>query len=59
MFALVVTPNTNSLTFLVFASFNIEYLVDILEVNELRSRVLEELPPSRVSTPDLHVVGFS
>jgi hypothetical protein len=59
MFASVVTPDTNSLTFFVFASFNIKDLVVIVEVDESVSRVFEELPPSRVCAPDLHVVGFT
>jgi hypothetical protein len=45
-------------------SFNIFALVDIdcftvLDVEEMLINVLEDLPPLRVSAPDLHVVGSS
>jgi hypothetical protein len=52
----VVTPHLNCRTFLIFASFNIEDLVG-LPVDELILLILENLPPSRVSAPDLHVIG--
>jgi hypothetical protein len=44
------------LTFLIFASFNIEDFAG-LPVDELVVLISKDLPPSRVSTPDLHVLG--
>jgi hypothetical protein len=50
--------NSNSLTFLVLWSSYIKNLV-ICPVNELTLFKFEDLEPSRVSAPDLHVVGFT
>jgi hypothetical protein len=58
----IVAPYSYSISFLIFASFNIKDLVVLTEVYEssiLNSIVLEQLPPSRVGAPDLHVVGLS
>lgn len=52
----IVAPNTNGMTFFVLTSFDVKDLV-VLPVDELFTLVLEDLPPSGVSTPDLHVVG--
>jgi hypothetical protein len=52
----VVAINSNGLTFLVFSSFNIKYLV-VIPVDELAVLILEHLEPSRVGAPDLHVVS--
>jgi hypothetical protein len=54
----VVGPNSYSLTFNVFSSLDIKNLV-VGPVDELILIVLEELEPSRVGAPDLHVIGFS
>jgi hypothetical protein len=54
----IVTPNTYCLSFFIFASSNIKNLV-VIPVHELAVLILEDLPPSRVSAPDLHVVGFT
>ena len=45
IFASVVTPDANCLTFLVFASFNIKDLV-VVPVDELAVLILENLEPS-------------
>lgn len=58
IFASVVTPDAYSLHFLVFVSFNFKNLA-ALPVCELAVLILEDLEPSRVGTPDLHVVGFT
>jgi hypothetical protein len=54
----VVTVYLNSLSFLILGSCDIKYLT-VLPVDELVILVLEYLEPSRVSAPDLHVVGSS
>jgi hypothetical protein len=54
----IVAPNTYCLSFFIFASSNIKNLV-VIPVHELAVLILENLPPSRVSAPDLHVVGFT
>jgi hypothetical protein len=56
MFASVVAPNSYSLAFNVFSSSYIKYLI-VIPVDELTVLILENLEPSRVSAPDLHVVG--
>jgi hypothetical protein len=52
----VVTENTNCLSFFILTSFNVKDLVT-LPVDELVILISEDLPPSRVGTPDLHVLG--
>jgi hypothetical protein len=54
----IVTPDTNSLTFYIFTTYNIKYFI-VSPIDELTLLVLEYLEPSRVSAPDLHVVGFT
>jgi hypothetical protein len=54
----VVTVYLNSLSFLILGSCDIKYLT-VLPVDELVILVLEYLEPSRISAPDLHVVGSS
>jgi hypothetical protein len=53
-----VFPNSDFLSFSISCR-SVKNSFILLEVDELRSRVFEKLPPSRVSTPDLHVIGFS
>jgi hypothetical protein len=50
----VVAPYTNWSSFFILGTSNIEDLV-VLPVDELLVLVLEDLPPSRVGVPDLHV----
>ena len=50
--------NINNLTFNIFVSSDFETLL-VSDVAEVRSFILEELEPSSVSTPDLHVVSLS
>jgi hypothetical protein len=54
----VVAPNSYLLAFNIFSSSYIKYLT-VLPVDELILFKLEELEPSRVSAPDLHVVGLT
>jgi hypothetical protein len=54
----MVAPYDNSLAFNISASSDIKYLV-VLPIDELVVSILEDLPPSRVGTPDLHVSSFS
>jgi hypothetical protein len=56
VFASVVAPNSYSLAFNVFSTSNIKDLV-VSWVDKLSSFVSEQLEPSRVGAPDLHVVG--
>jgi hypothetical protein len=56
--SIVVTPNSNSLSFLVLCSSNIKDLI-VGPVDELIFVELEDLEPSGVSAPDLHVVGLT
>jgi len=58
MSASIVGPDTNLLSFNIFASSNVKYLL-VVEVDELLILILEDLPPSRVGAPDLQVVGSS
>jgi hypothetical protein len=46
--------NNDGSSFIVFASFNVKYLV-VESIDELLSFKLEDLPPVGVSAPDLHV----
>jgi hypothetical protein len=57
-FASVVTPDLNGLAFFVLASSDVKDFA-ALPVDELVVLILEDLPPSRVGAPDLHVVGSS
>ena len=52
----VVAPYSNCLTFFVSTALDIKDLA-VLPVDELLVLILEDLPPSRVGAPDLHVVG--
>jgi hypothetical protein len=54
----VVGPNSNWVAFNILAAFNVKSLV-ALPVDELTVLISENLPPSRVSAPDLHVIGLS
>jgi hypothetical protein len=56
--ALVVAIDTNCMSFFVFVTLDFDNLA-ILEVDELFVLVLEDLPPSTVGTPDLHIAGSS
>jgi hypothetical protein len=58
MLSSVVTPNTNLLSFLILSSSDIKDFAS-LPVDKLVGLILEDLPPSRVGAPDLHVVGSS
>jgi hypothetical protein len=51
-------PDNNSGTFNIFASSNIKTFV-VPEIDKVSSFIFEELPPSGVGAPDLHVVRFS
>jgi hypothetical protein len=51
-------PSPYWLTFCIFAVRDIKYLL-VPDVLEHELSVLEDLPPSRVSTPELHLLGFS
>jgi hypothetical protein len=53
--SVVVTENTNCSTFFILTSSNIKHLV-VIPVDELAILILENLPPTRVSAPDLHVL---
>jgi hypothetical protein len=57
-FASVVVKDLDWVSFLVFTSSDIKSLV-ALPVDELVVLISENLPPSRVSAPDLHVVCSS
>jgi hypothetical protein len=57
-FGSIVTPNLNWVSFFILSSSDIEDFA-VVPVDELVVLILEDLPPSRVSAPDLHVVGFS
>jgi hypothetical protein len=54
----IVTPYLNWVSFFILATSNIKDLV-IRPVDELVVLILEDLEPSRVGAPDLHVVGLS
>jgi hypothetical protein len=57
-FGTVVTMYLDWVSFFIFSSSNIKDLV-AGEVDELIVIVLEDLEPSRVGAPDLHVVGLT
>jgi hypothetical protein len=46
------------MTFFVLSLFDIKDL-STLPIDELTLFILEDLPPSRVGAPDLHVVGLT
>jgi hypothetical protein len=56
--SIVVSVNTNLGSFFVFASNDFKDLI-VAPVDKLVVLKLEDLPPSRVSAPDLHVIGFT
>jgi hypothetical protein len=58
MVTLVVAPDSYCMSFFILSSLDIKDLV-ILPVDELFILILEDLPPSRVSAPDLKVVSSS
>jgi hypothetical protein len=51
-------PDNNFLSFSILSLEDIEYLL-VLDVDEVLSSVFEDLEPSRVGAPDLHLVSFS
>jgi hypothetical protein len=51
--------NLNLLSFNVLSLVNIKAFVAVLDVAEVLTREDEDLPPSRVSAPDLHLLGLS
>jgi hypothetical protein len=54
----VSVPCDDCSSFLILASSNIEAFL-VLPVDEMFISIGEDLPPSRVSAPDLHVVGLA
>jgi hypothetical protein len=50
---------SNSLTFFVCVTYNINTSLGLLDITEVLSLEGKDLPPSRVSAPDLHVVGLT
>jgi hypothetical protein len=50
--------NADSLTFFIFGSSNIKDLV-VSWIDKLFTSELEDLEPTRISAPDLHVCGSS
>jgi hypothetical protein len=56
--SIVFLPDDNLSSFLIFSSMNIKSS-SILDINEMFINILEDLEPSRVGAPDLHVVGSS
>jgi len=54
----VVAIYSNWMSFFILVSFYLENLF-ALPVDELLTFILEDLEPSRVGAPDLHVVGSS
>jgi hypothetical protein len=54
----MVTPNDNFSSFFIFSTMDIKSLL-VGPIDELFLLILEELEPSRVSAPDLHVVCSS
>lgn len=52
-------PDLNLLALYIFTLVDIEAFVSLLDVTEVLSLVGEDLPPSRVGAPNLHVVGSS
>jgi hypothetical protein len=58
MFSTIFTENSNSLSFYILSSCNIKNL-SRLPIDELIVLKLENLEPSGVCRPDLHVVSFT
>jgi hypothetical protein len=56
MLSIIVTPDSNGLTFFILGTSNIKYFT-ILPIDELVVLILEYLEPARVGGPDLHVVS--
>jgi hypothetical protein len=54
----IISSNTYSLTFFIFGSCNIKYF-HVGPIGEFSIFILEDLEPSTVGAPDLHVVSFS
>jgi hypothetical protein len=57
--SIVSVPNNDWSSFFIFASINIKTFGSLLDIAEVFFLVGEDLPPLRVSAPDLHVVGLS
>ena len=57
--SIVSVPNLDLLTFVILTLVNIKAFAGLLDVTEVFTAIGEDLPPSRVGTPNLHVVGFS
>jgi hypothetical protein len=58
MLPIIVVVNTDSLSFYILSTSDIKNLA-ISPVDELILLILEKLEPSRVGTPDLHVISFT
>jgi hypothetical protein len=56
--SLVLGPDLNWVSFFVFASSNIKYHV-VSWISEVFTTELEDLEPSGVGAPDLHVLGLT
>jgi hypothetical protein len=56
--SVVSVPGNDLSSFLVFSSMDIKAFL-VLPVDEVFISIGEDLPPSRVGAPDLHVVGLS
>jgi hypothetical protein len=56
VFTAIVAVDTDCLSFNILSSSDIKYFT-VLPIDELAVLILEYLEPSRVSAPDLHVVG--
>jgi hypothetical protein len=54
----IVFENTNCVAFFILSVFNIKDSL-ILPVNELTILIFENLEPSRVGRPDLHVLSLT
>jgi hypothetical protein len=51
-------PDDNFLSFKILSLVDIKCLL-VLDIDEVRSSVLEDLPPVRVSAPDLNICRSS
>jgi hypothetical protein len=54
----IVTPYLYWVSFFILSSSDIEDFA-VVPVDELVVLILEDLPPSRVGAPDLHVIGLT
>jgi hypothetical protein len=54
----VSSPNNNSLSFSIFTTWYIKHLL-VLDIDEVFTLVLENLPPIGVSAVDLHILVTS